>query len=154
LAVHCLCSAIPALMLCCHGRCRYFCNPLSLMLGEVCCSPYRDKEQTDSRTSLLHLGYPYNFEPLNFFRGATSLVCASWAGFQILAYRGHFLDERKALRDWLVLALAIGVMYAAMMVMRWRVFCRHSRAGVQQEKSARQAMQKESKQPMAAEARP
>jgi hypothetical protein len=47
----------------------YFCNPLTLIGGEVFCSPYRNKAQTDSRTNLIHLGYPYNFEPLNFMRG-------------------------------------------------------------------------------------
>jgi len=34
----------------------YFCNPMTLMGGEILCSPYRNMQQTDSRTGLFHLG--------------------------------------------------------------------------------------------------
>lgn len=36
------------------------------------------------------MGYPYNFEPLNFVRAAMSLICSSFAAFQILSYRKTF----------------------------------------------------------------
>lgn len=65
-------------------------NPITLLCGEVCCSPYRNKEQTDTRTTVCQMGYPYNFEPLNFVRAAMSLICSSFAAFQILSYRKTF----------------------------------------------------------------
>jgi hypothetical protein len=43
---------------------------------------------------------PYNYEPLNFFRGATSMVCCSFAVFEILAWRRVFPDEGTAILDW------------------------------------------------------
>ena len=30
-------------------------NPLALLCGEVCCSPYRNKDQTDSRSGIMSL---------------------------------------------------------------------------------------------------
>jgi hypothetical protein len=47
----------------------YFMNPLSLMSGELWCTPYRDQAQTDSRTSLCNLGYPY------LLHGAPARLC-------------------------------------------------------------------------------
>jgi len=98
--------------------------------GEVCCSPYRDKDQTDSRTSVCHLGYPYNYEPLNFVRGATSLICASFAAFEILSFRKVFAEQDKdkseeedglAMVYWVYSCIGIVGFYTAMMLIRWCV---------------------------------
>lgn len=105
-------------------------NPFTLLRGEVCCSPYRDKDQTDSRTSVCHLGYPYNYEPLNFVRGATSLICASFAAFEILSFRKVFAEKDKgkdededgqAMVYWVYSCIFIVGFYTAMMLTRWCV---------------------------------
>jgi putative flippase GtrA len=66
----------------------------------------------------------YNYEPLNFFRGATSLVCASFAGFELLAFRSYFEDGHDALATWAAVAAGICVSYLVMMAVRWRVFAK------------------------------
>lgn len=103
----------------------YFCNPITLLGGEVCCSPYRNKAQTDARTTLLRLGYPYNYEPLNFFRAATSLVCGFFAGFQILTYRRVLgANEEQALIRFVYIVVAVFALYFILMLLRWRVWSR------------------------------
>ena len=48
----------------------YFCNPMTLMGGEILCSPYRNMQQTDSRTGLFHLGEKKR--PQHALEGVTS----------------------------------------------------------------------------------
>ena len=106
----------------------YFCNPLALLRGEEFCSPYRNKAQTDSRTSLLQLGYPYNYEPLNFFRGAMSMVCCTFAVFEILIFRNSFDDEAAALITWTQISAGCIIFYSGCMLVRWRTFVKSSEA--------------------------
>merc|ERR550514_173314 len=74
----------------------FFCNPITLLCGEVCCSPYRNKEQTDTRTTACQMGYPYNYEPLNFVRGCMSMICSSFAVFEILSFRRTFHEQENS----------------------------------------------------------
>ena len=90
------------------------------------------------------MGYPYNFEPLNFVRAAMSLICSSFAVFQILSYRKTFQDSDAlaypapatdsgeqaeeedaetgpAMMYWIYSCFGIVVMYTSMMVVRWYV---------------------------------
>jgi hypothetical protein len=126
----------------------YFCNPGTLLCGEVCCSPYRNKDQTDSRTTSCQFGYPYNWEPLNFVRSATSLVCSSFAAFEILSYRKFFADMEEeepavvpgegegedededvglAMEYWVYSCMGIAAFYVTMCLIRWCVFRSHKR---------------------------
>jgi hypothetical protein len=124
----------------------YFCNPVTLLCGEVCCSPYRNKDQTDSRTTSCQFGYPYNWEPLNFVRSATSLVCSSFAAFEILSYRKFFADVEEeepavvpgegedededvglAMEYWVYSCMGIAAFYVTMCLIRWCVFRSHKR---------------------------
>jgi hypothetical protein len=102
----------------------YFVNPLALLCGEVCCSPYRDKGQTDSRSGIMSLGYPYNWEPLNYIRAAGCMICASLAAYEVLSFRKYFDDQAKAQQNWLLCAGGCIVFYLLMMMIRWCVFCR------------------------------
>ena len=103
----------------------YFCNPVTLLGGKVCCSPYRNKEQTDARTTAIQAGYPYNYEPLNFFRAATSLVCCFFAGFQILTYRRLLGgSEETALIRFVYVCGGVGVFYSLLMFIRYQVWSR------------------------------
>lgn len=119
-------------------------NPITLLCGEVCCSPYRDKQQTDSRTTVCAMGYPYNYEPLNFVRGAMSLICSSFAVFEILSYRRTFHEQDNilesvqlgfqfggeddenvglAMQYWVYSCFGITALYLLMMIVRWYDCC-------------------------------
>ena len=66
----------------------FYCNPL-VFLSQCCkCTPYDDRAGVQSRGSLLKMGYPYNYEPLNFIRAAGSCICGMFAIFQTLAMEG------------------------------------------------------------------
>ena len=52
----------------------FYCNPLILILGDAKCTPYDDRAGTKARTNIKQMGYPYNYEPLNFLRAAGSAV--------------------------------------------------------------------------------
>lgn len=54
-------------------QCLFYCNPLIFLSGCCKCTPYDDKTGVQSRGSLLKMGYPYNYEPLNFIRAAGAL---------------------------------------------------------------------------------
>jgi hypothetical protein len=127
--------------------CARFSNPVTLLCGEVCCSPYRNKDQTDSRTTSCQFGYPYNWEPLNFVRSATSLVCSSFAAFEILSYRKFFADVEEeepavvpgegededededvglAMEYWVYSCMGIAAFYVTMCLIRWCATPRHT----------------------------
>lgn len=79
------------------------------------------------------MGYPYNFEPLNFVRGAMSLICSSFAVFELLSFRKSFErldtsgeddqdDETSlAMEYWIQSCYAIVALYLVMMFIRWYV---------------------------------
>jgi uncharacterized protein YqhQ len=114
-------------------------NPITLLCGEVCCSPYRNKEQTDTRTTACQMGYPYNYEPLNFVRGAMSLICSSFAVFEILSFRRTFHEQENsaaaattsgeeseqeedtglAMQYWVYSCFGIVALYLFFMLVRW-----------------------------------
>eukprot|EP01043_Picozoa_sp_COSAG02_P026720 COSAG02_NODE_1547_length_11964_cov_28.769794_4_plen_871_part_00 len=55
-------------------QCIFYCNPLIFLSGCCKCTPYDDKTGVQSRGSLLKMGYPYNYEPLNFVRAAGAFI--------------------------------------------------------------------------------
>jgi uncharacterized protein YqhQ len=86
------------------------------------------------------MGYPYNYEPLNFVRGAMSLICSSFAVFEILSYRKTFHEQEiaaaatasgeegeeeeqedtdLAMQYWVYSCLGIVALYMFMMLIRW-----------------------------------
>ena len=54
-------------------QCIFYCNPLIFLSG-CKCTPYDDKTGVQSRGSLMKMGYPYNYEPLNFVRAAGASI--------------------------------------------------------------------------------
>ena len=93
------------------------------------------------------MGYPYNYEPLNFLRGAMSLICSSFAVFEILSYRRTFHDQDNILENvqlgfqfggeddenvglamqyWVYSCFGITALYLLMMIVRWYDCCRMS----------------------------
>jgi hypothetical protein len=54
-----------------------------------------------------------------------SMVCCSFAVFQILAWRRVFPDERTAITDWGIASLGCIAVYFAGMLIRWSVFRHH-----------------------------
>ncbi len=55
-------------------QCIFYCNPLIFLSGCCKCTPYDDRTGVQSRGSLLKMGYPYNYEPLNFVRAAGASI--------------------------------------------------------------------------------
>ena len=53
------------------------------------------------------------------------MVCSSFAGFQILAWRRVFPDEATAISDWGLTSVGCIAVYLVAMLIRWFVFRRH-----------------------------
>jgi hypothetical protein len=78
----------------------------------------------------------YNYEPLNFFRGAMSMICCTFAVFEILIFRNIFDDEAQALADWVRISGICVVFYIVCMCVRWRAFVKSSEQKQVEEKVA------------------
>lgn len=60
-----------------------------------------------------------------------SMVCSSFAAFQILAWRRVFPNERTAISDWGLTSVGCVAVYMAGMLIRWFAFRRHLRHSVE-----------------------
>lgn len=82
----------------------YFCNPLMFLLNK--CSPYsrktfmwKDERGEDAEyevgpaTGICSLGYPFNWEPLNFAKACAQMVIAAFAGVQAAAVQSPVRQE-------------------------------------------------------------
>lgn len=125
----------------CFGLlCLFYCNPLTLLCGPVACSPYKDAQGTDHRTQLLQMGYPYNWEPLNFARSAVMAICCSFAIAELLSFNHKFpsddlppslqnlsLKPDQAMEWWKWTAFGIVIFYSLAFICRLGVYMGHRR---------------------------
>merc|ERR1711939_739551 len=71
----------------------YFCNPGTLLCGEVCCSPYRNKDQTDSRTTFCQFATPTTGS-----HSTLSVARRAWSARRSRPSR--FFHTANSLRKW------------------------------------------------------
>jgi hypothetical protein len=121
----------------------FYCNPLALWGSKGArCTPYDDHEGTLSRGALHRMGYPYNYEPLNFVRAAGSMICALFALFQLLSFE-RMMASATAMDRWMNGNCAAMVVYLMLLILRYIVY-RRDRSNVLTKK--KKIKQKELKQ--------
>lgn len=124
----------------------YYCNPLTLLCGRKCCSPYQDQDGTLHRTKLYQMGYPYNWEPLNFLKAAMMASCCAFAGFELISFNmmypaGNEDDKipsklfkklvtlnRDPVELWAFSCCGIVAFYLLCFILRLCVYCKDRKA--------------------------